>query len=181
MNPMSLLTRCTLPLILLLLLGACASAPPVFNTAGVDRSLTPQGVAASPQPATGAVVQWGGVIQSITNLKDSSQVEVLAYPLDHNAQPQGTGNPLGRFIVEQAGYLEPATYAQGRLLTAVGTVTGVRAGKVGETDYNFPLVKARQLHLWSPAWGQSGTGVGGYIGIGVGSGGSWGSGVGIGF
>lgn len=178
-----LLPRCTVPIILLLLLSACATAPPTFNTAGVNRALTPQGIAASPQPAIGSSVQWGGIIQGITNLKDSSEVEVLAYPLDVNARPQSVSDPLGRFILRQAGYLEPGSYSRGRQLTVVGTVTGTRAGQVNESDYNYPLIDARQLHLWPPGGWDSGggTGVGGYFGIGVGSGGSWGSGVGIGF
>jgi outer membrane lipoprotein len=175
-----MLPRLTLPFILLLLLSACASGP-VFNNAGVDHVLTPHSVASRPQPATGRSVQWGGVILGTTNLKDSTQIEVLAYPLDANGRPLGDSTPLGRFILEQAGYLEPATYTEGRQLTVVGTVSGTRAGKVGESGYNYPLITARQLYLWPLGQGRDGVGVGGYIGIGVGSGGHWGSGVGIGF
>ena len=62
--------RFSLVLIPLLLLGACASGP-TFETGGVDRALTPRGVAAEPQPAIGQTVLWGGVILTTTNLKDS--------------------------------------------------------------------------------------------------------------
>jgi outer membrane lipoprotein len=173
-----MLLRPTLPIILLLLLGACASGP-TFNTGGVDYSLTPRHVAARPQVATGKSVQWGGVILSNTNLKDSTQVEVLAYTLDANARPLSDSNPLGRFIFEQTGYLEPATYAEGRQITVVGTVTGTRPGQVGESDYNYPIITTRQLYLWPPGQGRDGVSVGGYIGVG--SGGSRGGGIGIGF
>jgi outer membrane lipoprotein len=177
-----MLPRATLPIILLLMLGACASDP-AFNTVGVDRSLIPRDVAVRPQLATGKDVQWGGIILSTTNLKDSTQVEVLAYTLDANGRPQDNSNPLGRFIFEQPGYLEPATYAEGRQVTVVGTVTGSRPGQVGTVDYNYPVIAARQLHLWLPGQGRDGVGVGGFIGIGAGSGGHWGSGssIGIGF
>jgi outer membrane lipoprotein len=174
-----MLPRSPLPVILLLLLSACASTP-AFNAGGVDRSLTPRNVATSPQLATGKRVQWGGVILSTTNLKDSTQVEVLAYPLDADARPQSDSNPLGRFILERAGYLEPATYAEGRRITAVGTVTGTRAGQVGDSDYNYPVITARQLYLWPPGQGRDGVSVGGYIGFGVG-GGDQDSAIGIGF
>jgi outer membrane lipoprotein len=156
-------------LLVALLLNACASAP-AFNAGGVDRSLTPRDVATSPQPATGKRVQWGGIILSTTHLKDSTQVEVLAYPLDTDARPQTDSNPLGRFILEQAGHLEPATYAEGRRITAVGAVTGTRAGQVGDSDYNYPVIRARQLHLWPPGQGRNGVSVGGYIGFGTESG-----------
>jgi outer membrane lipoprotein len=104
----------------------------------------------------------------------------LAYPLDADARPQSDSNPLGRFILERAGYLEPATYAEGRRITAVGTVTGTRAGQVGDSDYNYPVITARQLYLWPPGQGRDGVSVGGYIGFGVG-GGDQDSGIGIGF
>jgi outer membrane lipoprotein len=177
---MIILPRPALPLLLLLLLSACASSP-AFNTTGVDRSLTPREAASRGQSATGKSVQWGGVILSTTNLKDSTQVETLAYPLDADARPQTDDTPLGRFIFEQGGYLEPASYAEGRQITVVGTVTGTRAGQVGESDYIYPVITARQLHLWPPGQDRDGVGLGGFIGIGSGGGGSWGSGVGIGF
>jgi len=169
-------------LLVALLLSACASAP-TFNASGVDHSLTPRDVATSPQPATGKHVQWGGIILSTTNLKDSTQVEVLAYPLDADARPQSDGNPLGRFILERAGYLEPATYAEGRQITAVGTVTGTRTGRVSDSDYNYPVITTRQLYLWPPGRGRDGVSVGGYIGFGVGGSANSDSdgGIGIGF
>jgi outer membrane lipoprotein len=166
-------------LVLLLLVTACASAPS-FNTVGVDRSLTPQGVAATPQPATGKSVQWGGVIVSTTNLKGSTQIEVLAYPLDADGRPKTDGTAQGRFILERTGYLEPASYAEGRQVTAVGTLTRTQTGRVGEADYTYPVISARQLYLWPKGQGRDGTSTFFNIGVGGGSGGNWGSGVGVG-
>ena len=164
--------------LLALLLSACASSPP-FDSGGVDRSLTPAQVATNPQTAAGSSVQWGGVILRTTNLKDRTQIEVLAYPLNSDSRPQSDRSPQGRFIVEQAGYLEPASYAQGRLITAVGTVSGIQAEQVGKADYDHPVIFARQLYLWPVDSGGSRSNT--WFGIGVGSGGSWGGGVGIGF
>ena len=175
-----MLPRYYLPITLLLLLSACASGP-TFNTAGVDPSLTPQGVTARPQPATGKSVQWGGVIVSTTNLQGSTRIEVLAYPLDSDGQPKSDGTPQGRFILERTGYLEPASYAEGRQVTVVGTVSGTRTGRVGEADYVYPVIAARQLYLWPTARERGGSSTMFGIGVGGGSGGSWGSGVGVGF
>jgi outer membrane lipoprotein len=175
-----MLLRPALPILLFLLLNACASGP-TFNTHGVDRSLTPRDVASRSQPATGKSVLWGGVIISTSNLKDSTQIEMLCYPLDASERPQTSGTPLGRFILEQRGYLEPASYAEGRQLTVVGTVSGTRAGQIGESDYTYPVITARQLHLWPASFARDGIGVGGFIGIGTGSGSGWGSGISIGF
>jgi outer membrane lipoprotein len=73
-------------LILLLLLGACASTPK-FDTAGVDRGLTPKNAVTASRTATGRRVQWGGVIIETSNFKDHTRVEVLAYPLDSDGRP----------------------------------------------------------------------------------------------
>jgi outer membrane lipoprotein len=167
-----------------LLLNACASTPaPTFDTIGVDPFLTPQSVAASPQAATGRSVQWGGTIIGITNLQERTRIEVLAYPLDRDAKPQGDSNPLGRFFLEQSGFLDPATYKQGRLVSVVGTITGTLSAKVGDANYDHPLVEARQTYLWPEDTGYgSGSGVTFGIGVGTwGSGTNWGTGVGIGF
>lgn len=166
-----------------LLLGACASGP-TFNTAGVVPALTPSTVVANPMPATGQNVQWGGTIISTTNLQDHTQIEVLAYPLNSRARPESNSTPLGRFILEQKGFLDPATYKQGRQISAVGTVTGTRTTTVGEASQEQPVVDARQVYLWPENQGSQDSGV--TFGVGVGSGGwgsgsSWGVGVGTGF
>jgi len=166
-------------LFLLFLLTACASGPS-FNTLNVDPLLTPQKVTTNPQPATGRRVQWGGTIVSTANLKSSTQIEVLAYPLDSNGRPDTDGTAQGRFILERSGYLEPASYASGRQVTVVGTLAGTRNGRVGEADYVYPVVTATQLHLWPVERGFGGNSTIFGIGVGGGSGGS-GGGVGVGF
>jgi len=171
--------RYALHLIPLLLLAACASAPK-FDTTGVDRGLTPKNAVSAARTGAGRSVQWGGSIIETTNLQDSTRIEVVAYPLDSDGRPQTDRPVLGRFLLEQSGFLEPANYAKDRLVTVVGRLTGTQAGRVGEADYDYPLIEAQQLYLWpveSPR--TSGTGV--IFGIGVGSGGYSGAGVGIGF
>jgi outer membrane lipoprotein len=131
--------------ILLLLLTSCASTP-AFNTAGVDRALTPQRVSTSPQSTTGRNVQWGGTVVSTTNLKDSTQIEVLSFPLDSDGRPRVDTTAQGRFILERAGYLEPADYAAGRQVTAVGTVTGTL---VGTRVCGYPMINHASQGLYS--------------------------------
>jgi outer membrane lipoprotein len=162
-----MLLRFCLYLIPLLLLVACASGP-TFETSGVDRALSPRDVTAKPQPAMGQTVLWGGVILTTTNLKDSTQIEVLAYPLDTDESPLLDSAPLGRFILEQTGYLEPASYAEGRQISVTGTVTGTRVGRVGESDYDYAVISARQLYLWPMDAARDQTRV--IFGIGVGYG-----------
>lgn len=136
-------------LILLLMLAGCASTPK-FDITQVDQSLTPQAVIAEPLESRGKFVLWGGTILDTRNLEDSTQIELLAYPLNSSQRPIQASKPLGRFIIRQAGFLEPATYAQGRLLTVLGSVGDSQLGKVGEASYSYPVILADKLQLWSP-------------------------------
>jgi outer membrane lipoprotein len=151
----------------LLLLGACASGP-TFDTSQVDRSLTPAIV--STPPATGRQVLWGGIILNVTNLAHSTLVEMQAYPLGYREKPQTEEAPLGHFLLEQSGFLEPAVYTNGRLLTVTGTITRFDTGKAGESEQTYPVVEAKQLYLWPVDRFREHTGLrfGGEIGVGYG-------------
>jgi outer membrane lipoprotein len=125
-------------------------------------------------------VEWGGQIVAVHNLRNRTELEVLAYPLAPGGRPGSRGAPLGRFIAVRAGFLEPADFAPGRLLTVSGVVGPPREGTVGEARYLFATVSAENLRLWQDDYQPSGVIPYGTIGIGVGSGGFYGGGVGIG-
>lgn len=152
-----------LTVILGLLIG-CANTPK-FNTEGVNKSLTPQSVIADSKNSLGSIVLWGGTILETKNLEQSTQIEMLAYPLDSSYRPMIEKKPLGRFIIMHSGYLEPTTYEQGKLLSILGSVSKLQSGKIGESQYNYPVISARQLHLWSADENKSNTSF--HIGIGV--------------
>ena len=146
------------------LLAGCASTP-VFDTSAVVKSLTPQSVIAEPADSRGKTALWGGTILDTRNLQDSTRIEVLAYPLDSSQRPLLGSKPLGRFIVDHKGYLEPETFSQGRLISVLGIIVESQDGQVGDSAYTYPVVDAQQLHLWSPESGQSRTGFSFGIGI----------------
>lgn len=147
------------------LCAACATQP-ALDLEGVDIALTPAMAVTTIDSVRGHRVEWGGVIVSAKNLHDHTELEVLAYPLNRSAHPKLEKQPLGRFVVEKSGYLETLDYAPGRLLTAVGPLTGVREGSVGETPYRFAVMNAEQLRLW-PAWTPGGTGPQIHFGVGI--------------
>ena len=130
-------------------LGGCATSPE-FDTTGVDNSLTPQSVIAEPANSKGKMAIWGGSILSTRNLETTTQIEVLAYPLNASHKPMLDSTPLGRFIIEHKGYLEPATYKKGLSISVLGEVSKVQKGKVGESDYTYPVLSARKIYLWVP-------------------------------
>ena len=130
------------------LLASCATTAN-FDLTQVDQTLTPTSVIAETKASHGKIALWGGTILDTHNLKNSTQIEVLAYPLDSSHRPVQESKPLGRFIIQQKGYLEPADYTQGRLLTVLGSISDNQTGKVGKSSYTYPVINAQQLHLWS--------------------------------
>lgn len=151
----------------LLLLTACATTPPL-DLSGADSTLTPDAAVANIDGARGRRVAWGGTIVATHNLKNATEIEVLGYPLQKSGQPDVEAKAQHRFLIARMGYLESADYRSGRLVTAVGEVTGTRRGKVGEASYEYPVLQADELYLWpteSVGRGRSNVQFG--IGIGV--------------
>lgn len=146
MNRGMLLRRAACGLVLALLVG-CAAGPR-FKTAQVDTALTPQQAAAADKSVWGRRVLWGGVIVNTENLPQLSRVEVLAYPLTSDQEPDTKATALGRFLISRRGYLESADYAPGRLVTVTGEIIGTRFGKVGEANYTYAVVQPSGLYLW---------------------------------
>jgi outer membrane lipoprotein len=132
----------------LVMLTACAPAP-IYKPAADAVTAAPFQVAQSPEQFSNRQVIWGGRIVGVTNLSDHSEVEVLAYPLDSSQRPKANDSGSGRFIAVMPGYVESLDYPAGGLMTVSGTLSGSRAGKVGQADYVFPLVQVNQSHVWT--------------------------------
>ena len=154
------------------LISGCAAAPPTSvpvggGTVPVER--------ASPRP-----VEWGGQIVAVENRRDVTELEILAYPLDGDGRPDTSAPSLGRFVAVRPGFLDPADYAPGRLVTARGSLGPARTGTVGGAELRLATLKAESLRLWSREPPPPRVVPYGTIGIGFGSGGFHGGGVGIG-
>jgi len=134
-------------LALSLIVTACASTPK-FDTSGINLGVTPQQATAENKTLQGTRLLWGGVIIASSNFKETTQFEILAYPLDDDQRPELDKTPLGRFIAEQKGFLEISDYKQGRLLTVSGTLQENRSGRVGETEYIYPVLRIDNHYLW---------------------------------
>ncbi|MBW1918361.1 MAG: Slp family lipoprotein [Deltaproteobacteria bacterium] len=136
---------------LILLFGLAAGCAPVFSQAmldQVDRDLSFTAVAADPETYLGKTVLWGGVINQTRPKEGKTELEIVQKNLDRRHRPEDGDTSLGRFLVEYAGFLDPAIYKAGREITVVGEVKGSEVRKLGETDYRYPLIAALSLHLW---------------------------------
>jgi outer membrane lipoprotein len=94
------------------------------------------------------VLQWGGVIIETTNLRETTEIQILAYPLDERGRPETDKNSIGRFIAQQPGYLEGVEYDVGREVTASGVFTSIRQGEVAQASYPFPILRSEEITLW---------------------------------
>ena len=168
MRTMSRLTLRTLVPAAALALAACSPAPIYKSTQGAITA-QPFQVAQSPERYANGQVIWGGRIVGVRNLADRSEVQVLAYPLDSSQRPKLSDTGNGRFIAVVSGYVEPINYPDGSPITVSGTLTGSRAGQVGQANYVFPLVNVRQSHVWTSKEMQQGhNNVNFGVGLGVG-------------
>lgn len=133
--------------ILLTILAACATGPK-FDASRVNKTITPAMATADFAQAKEARILWGGVIIAVTNLQNTTQLEVLGYPLDSEQRPDTDKPPVGRFLAINPGYLETIDYAQGRLVTVTGALSELKEGRIGESIYNYPVVNIEQIFLW---------------------------------
>ena len=166
-------------LLLLIVLGLSACSSTVKRPVMGERDITPIMAVQDPARLQTTVLEWGGVIVDSKNLPDTTEFQILAYPLRKSGQPNLDKNPSGRFIAVVKGYLETADYQRGRQLTLSGRLKGIRPGKVGEAAYQFPVVEVNELILW-PITSESSPRTGVHFGFGAGSGGWSGGSIGIG-
>ncbi len=131
-----------------LLLAGCVGVLPQAAREGVDPAFTFAELRANPDAARGRRVVFGGQVLHVTVRPQETEIEVLHYPLRGDDYPNLTEPSGGRFLVRRAGFLDPAVYATGRLVTVGGTVEGAAERPVGEVQYRYPVIQAEYLYLW---------------------------------
>ena len=131
------------------ILAACAT--PVFNDTGNITAVVASDVQQAPDRYAGTQVIWGGRIIAVENREQTTEVEIVGYPLDRDQQPMPDSPTVGRFILVLPGFVEPFDYPAGRHLSVHGFITGSRLGLVDEHDYLYPLLRAKDVTVWP--WG----------------------------
>jgi outer membrane lipoprotein len=114
----------------------------------VDPGVSLQKVQRDPQPYLGKTVLWGGVIIRSQVQMDSSLLFVRQTDLDYEKRPTHLDRSIGRFLARYPGFLDPAIYKEGRQVTVIGEVTGVEVLALDNTQYPYPVVRVKELHLW---------------------------------
>ena len=131
-----------------LLVAGCVGVIPQAAREGIDPNFTFAELAANPEAARGRRVAFGGEILQVTVRAQETEIEVLHHPLRADDSPDLSAPSAGRFLVRRAGFLDPAVYPAGRLVTAVGAVEGAAERPLGEINYRYPVIRAELLYLW---------------------------------
>lgn len=139
-------TRLVVPL--LILLAGCAA--PAFDPGGAQTAVAPW--QAVEQSLDDVDVIWGGAIIKVHHLEDSSEIEVLAFPLDRGQRPLPGAPSQGRFRIRLPGYVETVDFPEGLFLTTRGRVIGRREGLIGSSRYVYPIIGSAQIRRWPPGF-----------------------------
>lgn len=132
----------------LVLVSGCGSRiPPAINDPDVGAVEVAQ-VRSSPEAFYSNKVRWGGILLSVENTANQSKLTIVSFPTNEEGRPIVSANSPGRFIAVVDGFLEPLVYRENREITVVGRVAQPESGKVGEYDYDFPVVTVDDFHLW---------------------------------
>jgi outer membrane lipoprotein len=129
-----------------LLLSACSTLPENLKSENpqlvTDYTLWQAEQESQPQ------VRLGGVIAKVTNLEQTTRVEVVNLPISSSGKPDINQEPQGRFVGYVEGFADPVTLSEGRLVTLLGQTSSNEQGKVGDYEYLFPVMQVEGFHLW---------------------------------
>ncbi len=114
----------------------------------VDPTVTLREVQKDPRPYIGKMVLWGGVIVETTTKKEETIIQLRQTGLDYQKRPTNPDASLGRFLVRYPGFLDPAIFKAGREITVAGEVVGKDVLPLGEIQYGYPVILAKEIHLW---------------------------------
>jgi outer membrane lipoprotein len=132
-------------------LGCSSSIPPAIRGEASGEPLTLVSVTQvqqNPERYGGKRIRWGGSILNLRNLPNSTEIEVLSRPLASDGEPRLGVDGKGRYIAQFQGFIDPAEYAQDRLLTVVGNLVAVETRDVGEYPYRYPVLAVTDRYLW---------------------------------
>jgi len=115
----------------------------------VDRSVSFKELLKNPEKFRNRTVILGGEIIGTDVRKDgSTAIRIFQRPLVNRDEPNLMAKSEGRFLVYSKKFLDPYIYRKGRKITVGGIVKGRTAEKIGEMNYDYPVVKTGEIYLW---------------------------------
>jgi outer membrane lipoprotein len=123
--------------------SACTSIPEQLK--GEYSSLRPRDVS---QQELGTPVRWAGVIIETRPEEGHTCFEILSRPLEKSMRPRDIDQSDGRFIACKRGFYDPEVFRKKREVTLTGPIIHIDERKIGDYDYQFPIVDIEFMTLW---------------------------------
>lgn len=114
----------------------------------VSEDLTLSMVEKDPEAYKGRIVLWSGEIICSVNKEEGTLMEILQKPADIQGKPLDVDYSEGRFLALSPDYLDVAIYKKGRKVTVAGEIKGKKTQSLGEIEYTYSLILAREIYLW---------------------------------
>lgn len=133
-----------------LCLAGCATVISKQSLQLADRGVSFAGLRQDPDRYIGRNLLLGGGIAGVRNTNEGGELEVVQFATDEEGKITDTAKSGGRFIASSSGFLDPAVYRTGLLVTIVGEVVGKKNMLLGDVVYAYPLLVIREIHLWKP-------------------------------
>jgi outer membrane lipoprotein len=143
-----LFNSCAVLLAVMFVAAGCAPVISKNLREQVEKEISFKQVIRNPDAYQGKMVIWGGVIVAAKNTKEGTLLEILQKPTDAQGRPKDVDRSDGRFLALYDRYLDAAIYAQGREVTVAGEIKGKKILPMGEIQYTYPMILAKEIHLW---------------------------------
>lgn len=130
------------------MVSAAALPFPKELLAKVEKNVSCQEFQDEPERYDGRLLLFGGEIVEMKNKGSGAWIIVFQKPLTSRGRPKWTAESGGRFLIITRSFLDVDAFRRGRSLTVIGEVDGSPTMPLRDTDYWYPLLVARQLHLW---------------------------------
>ncbi len=100
-------------------------------------------------------VMWGGKVIETRPLEAVTELIVLQLDLAGQDRPRDDDNSQGRYVARSKGFLDPAIYPKGTLITVIGRFVETDQRSIGEMRYQYPVIEIDEIKKWPPSSGQS--------------------------
>ncbi len=135
-------------IILILLLPSCGHVISRQNRAGTLSGVSFSAVRSDPDAFLQSRLILGGTIMETTTKEKGAEIEVIQHPIDRFGYIIDPDLSDGRFLVSSDRQLDPLIFKQGRQVTISGILVGSAKRRLGEAEYRYPVLEAREIHLW---------------------------------
>lgn len=115
-----------------------------------EKNISNKDIFHDPDFYIGKIIILGGTIVSSKNTEKGTFIEVVERPLNYRGRPLFSDASYGRFLILYEGYLDTAIYSAGREITVAGEILGGQQQALGDMQYNYPLIRSMELHLFEP-------------------------------